>query len=312
MGAVLLAAGCVTSPSDPAMNSIGRGTASDSGASQRQLDEVKQRIDKGEYSIVIPQLLHIISKYPDTTAAIDARYFLGVTYHQIKSYREAIDMFKEYLRVAPEGTYAEQSAAYAAQLVEEYEKKYWTADKLNRQIAALSGKLESAPTDFTLRWDLADLLWKRGDYEEAGRLYVQLITQDPAYVNDNTIKSRIERLPSGEYSVITPAEVLRREIERRPLAITNVTAFKSGEDLFTREARFYVVTGRAINRSDSILYGVQVIVTIYGFGNVVYDTYTVNLGRLNPEEIRSFSVRFSNFPSIHNIYRYEAVGTFQR
>jgi hypothetical protein len=114
------------------------------------------------------------------------------------------------------------------------------------------------------------------------------------------------------FAVITPAEVQRRAIERQPLSIINTSAFKSGEDLITRTPLYYVVTGMAVNRSDSVLYGVQVLVTIYGFGNVVYDTNTVTLGRLNPGEMRAFSVRFFNFPSIHRIHRYEAVGTFER
>jgi hypothetical protein len=61
-----------------------------------------------------------------------------------------------------------------------------------------------------------------------------------------------------------------------------------------------------------VLYGVQVFVTIYGFGNVVFDTSTINIGRLNPGETRAFSVRFSNFDNIENVRRHEAVGTFQR
>jgi hypothetical protein len=111
---------------------------------------------------------------------------------------------------------------------------------------------------------------------------------------------------------LSPAEVERRQIQAQPLAVTNTAAFKSGEDLFTRTALFYSVTGQVVNRSDSVLYGVQVIITIYGFGNVVNDTTTVSIGRLNPGEIRAFSVRFSNFENIENINRYECVATFQR
>ena len=94
--------------------------------------------------------------------------------------------------------------------------------------------------------------------------------------------------------------------------MVNTTAFKSGRDLLTRERKFYVVTGQVRNRSDSILYGVQVIVTLYGFGNVVYDTNTVNIGRMNPDEVRAFTVRFSNFPNIDDMNRHEVVPVFQR
>jgi hypothetical protein len=112
--------------------------------------------------------------------------------------------------------------------------------------------------------------------------------------------------------IVTPSEIERRSIENRPLLITNTNYFRSGEDLITRESRFYVVSGQAHNRSDSILYGVQVHVTIYGFGNVIYDTATVNIGRLHPGEQRAFSIRFSNFDNINNVARYECIGTFDR
>ncbi|MFA6241883.1 MAG: FxLYD domain-containing protein, partial [Candidatus Hydrogenedentales bacterium] len=116
----------------------------------------------------------------------------------------------------------------------------------------------------------------------------------------------------GQYLILTPMEVQRREVEKQPLVIVNMSSFRSGEDLFTRQPLYYSVTGQAVNRSDSVLYGVQVMVTLYGFGNVVYDTTTANIGRLNPGESRAFSVRFSNFDDIENIYRYEAVGSFER
>ena len=92
----------------------------------------------------------------------------------------------------------------------------------------------------------------------------------------------------------------------------NTNAFQSGHDLLTREKLYYVVTGQVVNRGDSVLYGTELVVTIFGFGNVVLDTNTVSFGRMNPGEARAFSVRFSNFPNIDDIRRFEAVPTFQR
>ncbi|MBN2311458.1 MAG: hypothetical protein JXR94_20950 [Candidatus Hydrogenedentes bacterium] len=269
-------------------------------------------IEAGDYSVVIPRLLHVVSKYPDSEAALDARYWMGVTYHKIQSYRDAIDMFNEYIDLAPDGKYAEKSAAYSARLLEEYEKKFWTADKLDTRIAELRKDLAAEPGNFESQWTLADLLWKRGDYDESGRIYAQLVAAKPEYATDATVTSRVELLPSGEVVVLSPVEVLRRAVEEQPLVVSNVSAFRSGADLFTREARYYVVTGQVTNRADSVLYGVQVIITLYGFGNVVYDTNTVSIGRLNPGDTRAFSVRFSNFENVENIHRHECIGTFER
>ncbi len=309
---LLAIAGCVTSDAPPVTNSVGRGAAGNAGTAQQELAQVQRLLDRNEHSIAIPRLLQIMTKYPDTPAALDAEYFLAHTYQSIKSYREAIDLYNEYLRRAPEGQYAQESHDALAVLVEEYERSFWTAERLNGQIASLNAQLETEPTNIAWQLDLAGLLWKRGDYQQAGQVYADVIETHPEYYEDATIRERIERTTSGDYLVITPSEVQRRAIERQPLSIINTSAFKSGEDLITRTPLYYVVTGMAVNRSDSILYGAQVLVTIYGFGNVVYDTNTVTLGRLNPGEMRAFSVRFFNFPSIHNIHRYETVASFER
>lgn len=289
-----------------------KGGALNSTAGQKELGEARRMIEEGNYTVVVPRLLHVITGFPNSRAAVDARYYLGLAYRDIKSYRDAIDMFNDYLRLAPDGKYAEPSKKYVSTLTEEYSRKFWTAEKLDARISVLTGLLKQQPDNLDAQWELADLLWKRGDYDAATRLYVDMIGKHPERANDPIVTGRIERQPSGQYLALTPTEILRREIQRQPIAIVNTSRFRSGKDLLTREAMYFVVTGQAVNRSDSVLYGVQVIVTIYGFGNVVYDTNTVNIGRLNPGETRAFSVRFSNFDDIENVFRYEAVGTFER
>lgn len=281
-------------------------------SSSREVEEARRMIESGDTTVVIPHLLQIIAKYPNSKSSVDARYWLGVAYMEIKSYREAIEVFDEYLRLAPDGKFAEKSIQYTANLQDEYEKRYWTAEKLEVEIRRLTEALKADPNSTETQLKLADMLWKRGDYEYAGRLYSRVIKENPETASDPEVSTRIELLPSGGYIVLTPAEVQRREIERQPLAIINTASFKSGRDLITRENLYYVVSGQTVNRGDSVLYGVQVIVTIYGFGNMVYDTNTVNIGRLNPGEIRAFSVRFSNFQNIEDIHRFECVGTFER
>lgn len=317
-GAVVLAAlltvGCytprTTAPSpEPLLKkpSTMKGTGG-----QQELSEARYMVEHGDYTVVIPRLLQIIANYPNSKAALEARYLLAISYKEVKSYRDAIDVLNEYMRIAPEGPHASECKKLASTLTEEYERTYWTEKKLDTRIDALNGKLQADPNNLDLQWELADLLWKRGDFQNAGAMYARIVQEHPDKTTDPLLASRIEIMPSGQYVILTPVEVQRREVERQPLAIINLASFRSGEDLFTRQPLYYSVTGQAVNRSDSVLYGVQVMVTLYGFGNVVYDTTTANIGRLNPGESRAFSVRFSNFDDIENVYRYEAVGSFER
>jgi len=272
----------------------------------------RQMIEKEDYGTAIPRLLHAIAKYPGSDAAAEAHYWLGVAYYRIQSYRDAITMFHQYLELAPKGRYAADSQAHIAKLTDEYDRRYMSAQELDASIMETAEQVRNNPQDSELRLQLADLLWKRGDYGRAAAIYTALVKEYPALATDKVVSTRIEFLPQGEAVVLTPAELQRRQIAEQPLEIQGSNSFKSGRDLLTREHRYYVVTGRVLNRGDSILYGVQVHVTLYGFGNVVFDTTTVNIGRMNPGELRAFSTQFSNFPNIEDINRYEIVPTFQR
>ncbi|HIJ66277.1 MAG TPA: tetratricopeptide repeat protein [Candidatus Hydrogenedentes bacterium] len=313
IGATLIAS-CTTMLPAPLPGSAraGRSGVLEERVARTEVLEAERMIEAGDDSGAIPRLLLSLSRYPESEAALDARYLLGVTYRRVGSYKDAMDMFTEYLRLAPKGGRADACSRELEQLTSEYNRKFPTPEKMDAQIALLETKLEAQPEALVYQWELADLLWRRGSYEEAGRLYAGILEGHPEYDRDPVVTRRIERMPNGEYVALTPAEILRRDIERRPLEVINQNAFRSGRDLLTREQRYYVVTGQVLNRSDSVLYGVAANVTIFGFGNVVFDTTTVSIGRMNPGEIRAFSVRFRKFENIENISRYESTVTFQR
>jgi tetratricopeptide (TPR) repeat protein len=313
LGVAALLASCTTPRT--ALDTLGqpkRNSIGDELAARKEVDEVRRELGSSANSTVIPRLLQTISKYPGTEAGIDARFLLGKAYQGIGSYPDAVSLYSEYLRLAPSGAYAADAEKSKAQLQAEYDKRYPSPETIEADLTRVRQEVQSTPDDVKKQMELADLLWKRSNYGKSGEVYAAVIARWPEYLQDKTIQERMEFMPDGSYLVLSPGEVQRRQIEAQPLECINLASFHSGRDLFTREARFYAVTGQVVNHSDSVLYGVEVIVTIYGFGNVVYDTTTVTIPRLNPKEIRAFSVRFSNFENIENIYRYECMANFQR
>jgi tetratricopeptide (TPR) repeat protein len=317
LAGILLGAVCMAGCATPRATNAGpygptRPTMVDSRQAQKEVDAARAMIEAREFSGVVPRLLLTMTKYPRTAAAADARYWLAVTYYNVQSYRDAISMFEEYIELAPDGQYLDSSQQYLAQLRTEYDEKFPSGAELDGRVAELTEAVQASPGNVDAQLALADALWRRGSYEDAGRIYSSVLRHHEDRRGDPLIRSRFEYMGNGEYILLTPSEIQRQQTEAKPLQIANVNAFRSGEDLFTRMPRYYVVTGQARNLSESVLYGVQVFVTIYGFGNVVYDTSTVNIGRLNPGETRAFSVRFSNFDNIENVRRHEAVGAFQR
>lgn len=278
----------------------------------QSLNAAKSLMEEGDYIAAIPRLIHMMETDPDSAPTREARYWLGMAYYHTNSFRDAITLLEEYLRLAPEGRYQVETKRFLEDLYAEYDDRFLTHDELDAMIAEAIEQVKANPTAATPRMQLAELLWQRGDYNEAGALYAALIEDKPTLYGEEPIRHRLESLPDGGYIVLTPAEIERRAIEDRPLVFSGVSAFRSGRDLFTAQPRFYVVTGQLRNRSDSTLYSVRAHVTIYGFGNVVYDTRTVTFGRINAGETRAFSVRFSNFENIENILRYECTADFDR
>ena len=311
----VLATGCLTprSTSPTTVTPVTKTSFASEQLAGKEVAAARKMIEDGGTSEVIPRLLHTIAKYPDSQAAVESRYWLGMAYYDIAGYRDAIDMFKEYLRLAPAGQYAADSEQHIAQLSEEYNEKYPSPEQLDEMIASFTQLAEAYPGNMANKLELADLHWRRGNYDTAAALYDKIAAKNPAYKNDEIISKRVEWLAGGKYIVLNPAEVEHRQIEAQPLAVINTTSFRGGPTTqFTGEYRYYSVTGQVVNRSDSVLYGIEVVVTVYGFGNIVYDTTTVGIRRLNPGEIRAFSVRLDNFENIENISRYECKATFQR
>ncbi len=303
-----LAAGCKTASPGEAP---GRPQAAELAA-REEVEEARAFLDEGQLSSSIPILMQVIAKYPDTDAALEARFLIGRAYYELNGHRDAIDMFKEYVQLAPNGPNAAEAKAYVEQLTAEYNEKYMTPEALDRRIQELTDQLAKSPDNLDIQWQLAEMLWRRGNYAGSAEMYREIVKAHPEYAQDQTVRNRFELLPNGEQIVLTPAELQRRQAENEPLQLFNLQGFPAGRELFTRTRTAYVVTGQVVNRSDSVLYGTEILVTIYGFGNMIYDTQTVNIGRLNPGETRAFSCRLTNFEYIENIDRFECVGTFQR
>lgn len=316
---LILLMGCTTTP-DALIPPVGANPNPGEGpgeapAAERELDVAKRMMQAREYSQAIPRLMHVTDKYPNSPAATESLYFLGTAYYQISGLKDARDHFVRYLAAAPAGEHAESSRQYLSTLQEREEEELLSTQAIDTRIAQVQSAAAGRELELPQRLELADLHWKKGDYAAAGKIYEQVLDEYPALANDSVLRTRMEKVSDDTYVLLTPGEVLRREAEAEPLVIFNTSSFRSGrfETLpATSRERFYTVTGQVANRSENTLQDVQIIVTIYGFGSMVYDTQTVTIGTLLPDQKRAFSARFNNFDNIENVNRYECVGTFRQ
>jgi tetratricopeptide (TPR) repeat protein len=315
LGAICLLAGCAITP-EPVIPPVGANPAGARGTEQTadgQLQTIRRLVAAGEYSSALPRLLTLMSEHATSQAAIDGHYYLGQVYFQLGEYWEAQEQFKAYLTKSPGGTYVQKSQEFVDAMASTVDTAYETP----AEVADLLSQAEQQPgdNDMAKQLNLADLHWRSGHYAEAGAIYEALLGRYPQLATDMIVRSRMERLPSGEYVILTPQEVARRQAEAEPLLIFNTSSFRSGRDtVYGRAFKeiYYSVSGNVLNRSEQPLRNVQVTISIHGFGSTIYDVQTVQIGTLNPGDIRPFSVRFANFDNIENVNRYETIGSYQR
>jgi tetratricopeptide (TPR) repeat protein len=273
----------------------------------------KRMVQAGEFSLVIPRLQQIITKYPGEPVAIEARYYLAQSYNAVNAYDDALRYANEYLELNPEGPHAESGRELLARLTSTIQEE--NPAHQQEEIERLLALIEASSDAMAPKLELAEFYWTHSEYEKAGALYRELLQQWPGLAEDAAIRRRMTPDNRGQWVVLSPQEAERRYREEEPLLIYNINAYRSGRLEgwpVTGVERYYNVAGQAVNQSERPLDDVRIIVTIYGFGHMVYDTKTISLGTLRPREVRAFSAQFSNFDNIHNIARHECAATFRR
>ena len=276
------------------------------------LSDARSAIARGNVVFAVPQLHELVARHPDTQEAIIAHYLLGKAYYELDDYRSALEHLSRYLDTDPTGKHAKESRTLMNRLAEEYRQRFPSDDTLDSEIDLLRERWEAEPGSIALGGKLADRLWLRGRYPEAADVYLTLLQGSPEFARDAAFSQRIDVQPDGGHVLLTPAEITRREVERRPVTVINLSSYRSGRDRRTQQQQHFMVTGQALNRSDGVLRGVEIDITVYGFGNRIYDTRSQRIGDMRPGETRAFSVRFANFRELNSIDRYDYSVRFVR
>ena len=304
-----LVSACATGPSTKF--EAGSNTF-DAPPPRQAIAEADHLIQGGDSAIAVGRLQEIIARYPGTEEAADAQYLLGVAYENLGGLRDAITAYDAYLALAPEGEWADESRISGDRLRSQYTASFPAPEAMDREIDAARAAVQAEPNSNPARLRLADALWKRGAYDEAGALYLDLATRDANFAASEHFRTRIERRSDGSHTILTPSEVSRRAAEKNPLQVVNMNSFAAVRDSFTQIPLYFIVTGQAVNQAQSVIYGASVTVTLFGFGNTIYDTQTTTFGDLAPGETRAFSMRFSNYRELNSIDRYEYSVSFRR
>lgn len=280
---------------------------------EQEIAEARRLLRAGDHALVIPRLTALSGQYAGTPAGAEAWFLLGEAYREIDGPENAVRCYRAYLEIEPRGPFAGAAHGHLAALEASAREGAGRRAELEARVEKLGGV--ETPEALSANLDLADACWRAGDFEEAAEVYVRILKAWPALHDDATLRFRMEFRPDGTYTVLTPEEVARREAAALPLTLFNIQSFRSGgyrSERFGREDEYYNVTGQATNRGQRPVWDAVVTITIYGMGGQVYDTQTVQLGRLKPGEVRAFSARFRHFDNIENVHRHECTVSYSQ
>jgi tetratricopeptide (TPR) repeat protein len=317
--AALFAGGCAAYSSDLAPSfdegvSARNGAIRDSGLSSN-LDAARRLMASGNYSQALPRLHELAERYPEEAAGIEAHYWLGEAYVALGGEAKAREYFEEYVRRAPEGAYAGEARARSEAIASAQEEASPHTDAVTARIATLERQWAADPGALAAGLELADLYWRRDEYARAGEIYMQILEKWPELAEDAVVRTRVVKGENGAWVLQTPRNVILEEAARDPLIFFNTQSFRSGRNQGYPRGGLndrYSVSGQVMNRGPVPLKEVSVIVTIYGFPNLVYESRTLPIGTLRPGERRAFSTQFTNFDDIENVSRFECTGTYTR
>jgi len=279
---------------------------------QKDLRSAWELYEDDAYHQVIPNVEHILRRYPSTRASIESNYLLALAYFKIEGYPDSVAYLVEYLNQVPEGKFSVESRELIKRIAIAYERQYPSEERVEKHLKSVEALLETNPT-YDLQLQEADLNWQLKHYAKAGDLYIKLLDKNSELAKDVLFNRRIQMHDDSTYTVLTPEILSKRNISNNPIIVRNTHSFRLGGGYrYQHPKKFYVVTGEVTNRSDSTVGGIELFTTIYGFGHIIYDTTQYKIGRLKPGESRSFSFRFQNFDNIDAVSYHESKVRYQR
>jgi soluble lytic murein transglycosylase len=150
----------------------------------------------GVYPNALNEFRAVTDRYPGTSQAADAYYFLGETYMQLDRFNEAADAFASYLTVRP---------GILDAFINERRADALTANgDYTNALAAYIKAVQSPrlPTNFSLELKLAQTYAILGDYDTASVVYQDIFSR----TSSDAIKAQVDYARGQMYTTLGEAE----------------------------------------------------------------------------------------------------------
>ncbi|MCH8333849.1 hypothetical protein IIC65_07945 [Candidatus Sumerlaeota bacterium] len=237
----------------------------------------------------------------------------GVAYLELKNYYDAERVLQGYILDYRGGRYEEEAALYCAAIATARAELGHAAEaRLEAAIGDLNRLLElekEHPSDPEIKYQLGNIYYEVGEYEDAGKKYFEAQELEAAYRQNELVMRRLFINDQGEPEALSPGALQRIERERHPLVIFDKMTYyqRRTSSSFSARQVYAVLTGKVRNQGSQSLRGVTIEVRFLNARNQILDVQPVQIGTLGPGEVRAFLARASNYDSLLNITRIDTI-----
>ena len=265
------------------------------------------------YESAIAKYQRLSLHYPDEKKRQYFHMQKGRAFYLLRSYHDAEDTFREYLKIYPEGLYVDEAETYLVKirsLRAEKERSYkLQREQIEGDVRLLRKILEQDPYNAQVHYQLASKLWDLEEYNEAAKHYLKAGDIDAALKETELIQNRLMIDANGNAVPITPERQKEMEQEKNPLVVFDVHSYEQRmkPEFFGAGKAFRVVAGKVRNQSSRVLRDASVSVNFYNIRHEILDTQSYNIGSMGPREVRAFLVNGQNFDNIYNIDHFECL-----
>lgn len=280
------------------------------------LEQADRQFEEGNYARALTDYRNALAGTLSSSEEDRARYRVGAAYFHMKAYADAAEALRTYLAEYREGTYRPEARALLKQIQEGWESRQEERtqeyQELVDQIEKLEKQAGATEQDATAHYQLADLYWRAGLWQQSAEEYRIAMRADPAYETDPVVVSRVRLTDNGR--VLPRLPVVTSDIfgNEGPLRIEGAKSQVVSELDYRGESRIFLVSGEVVNHSVRSYGPVDVLVSILDLQDRVINSRVVHVGRLQGGERRRFDVRLLVYGSPTNITRYECKLLYQR
>lgn len=263
-----------------------------------QLQEADRFFDKAQYqTALLKYSSYIYAPFPDKKHEDYALYKLGLCQFLLGQYHDAQKTTQSLLQKYPNFEYHSQAKDLLARcdqkIVERNQTLALQWGELVKNIQEQEQRITQEPNNARNEFQLGDLYWRAGRYEDAVKQYERAVKLDKNYLENKTLIDRVRITEKGEFHVRDP---LYENIQKSsPVRVVQVNRERIVREDYLGQYESIRLSGFVENAGLYDVNNVRIELSLYDFYGTVQETQIVAIGKLQAGGKRPFSALFNQY-----------------